>query len=72
MPVPLAISNPFENADREAAPQAAVFLSQHNIAILAASDFGPKFISALEEGGITSVRKDGLASDVIRELIASV
>jgi len=65
-----AVSNPFSEVDRGAAPRAAGLLADKGVTLLAAGDFGPRFISELKQEGIDHVQRSGQASDIIRQLIA--
>ena len=64
------LANPVVQAKGGAAPQAALFLADKGVTLLAAGDFGNRFISELEERGIGHARMSGLISDVIVELIS--
>jgi predicted Fe-Mo cluster-binding NifX family protein len=66
-----SMTNPCAQVDSGAAPQAAAFLAEHGVTVLAAGDFGSRFISELEVNGIVPVQKMGRVSDVIGELIAN-
>jgi predicted Fe-Mo cluster-binding NifX family protein len=63
------LANPFTQVDRGAAPQAALFLADKGVTLLAAGEFGQRFVSELEQRGIKYVQKSGLISDAIGELI---
>jgi predicted Fe-Mo cluster-binding NifX family protein len=63
------LANPVIQAEGGAAPQAALFLADKGVTLLAAGDFGNRFISELGERGIRHVLVSGLIADVIRELI---
>ena len=63
------LANPFLQVDRGAAPKAALLLSDKEVTLLAAGEFGPRFSSELEQRGIQHLQKSGLVSDVIRELV---
>ena len=63
-----ALANPVVQVEGGAAPRAALFLADRGVALLAAGDFGNRFISELEEKGIRHVQMSGLISDVIVEL----
>jgi predicted Fe-Mo cluster-binding NifX family protein len=63
------LANPVVQAEGGAAPQAALFLADKGVTLLAAGDFGNRFISELGERGIRHVLVSGLIADVIRELI---
>jgi len=65
-----AVSNPFAEVDRGAAPKAARLLSGKGITLLAAANFGPRFVAELEERGIDPVRRSGQVADIVRQLIA--
>jgi len=65
-----SLANPFAQVDQGAAPRAALFLSDNDVTLLAAGDFGPRFISELEQRGIRYVQKTDLVSDALKELIA--
>jgi len=64
------LANPVVQAEGEAAPQAALFLADKGVTLLAAGDFGSRFISELEERGIHHALMSGLVSGVIAELIS--
>lgn len=59
------IDNPFAEVERGAAPQIAQLLVGKGATKLIAGEFGPRFVSELEEKGISYVRMTGLISDVI-------
>jgi len=63
------LANPFLLVDRGAAPRAALLLSDNEVTLLAAGEFGSRFASALKQRGIKYVQKSGSVSDVIRELV---
>jgi len=65
-----AVPNPFSEVDRGAAPKAACLLAGKGASVLAASDFGPRFVAELEERGIGIFRGSGQVSDVVSQLIA--
>ncbi len=65
-----AVPNPFSEVDRGAAPKAARLLAGMGASVLAAGDFGPRFVSELEERGIGIVRRTGQVSDIVSQLIA--
>ncbi len=65
-----ALSNPYIDVDRGAAPQAASLLAGKGVTLLAAGDFGPRFVSELEARGIDPVRRSGQVSDIVSQLIA--
>jgi predicted Fe-Mo cluster-binding NifX family protein len=64
------VSNPFSGVDRGAAPQAARLLANKGVTLLEAADFGPRFVSELEEKGIDHIQRTGPVSDIVRQLIA--
>lgn len=64
------VSNPFAGVDRGAAPQAALLLADQGVTLLAAGDFGPRFVSELEERGIDHIRQSGQVSESVRQLVA--
>ena len=64
-----AVSNPYTEVDRGAAPLAAGLLADKGVTLLAAGDFGTRFISELEERGIDRVKRKGQVLDIVRQLI---
>jgi predicted Fe-Mo cluster-binding NifX family protein len=62
------LANPVVQAEGGAAPQAALFLAGKGVTLLAAGDFGNRFISELGERGIRHVQVSGLIAGVIVEL----
>jgi len=64
-----ALANPLAASGRSAGPEAAKFLAGHGVSLVAAGDFGPHFVAALDEHGIGHIRKIGRAADVIAELV---
>jgi len=64
------VSNPFAGVDRGAAPQAARLLADKGATLLAAGDFGPRFVSELEERGIDQIQRSGQVSEIVRQLVA--
>ena len=64
------LTNPVVQAEGGAAPQAALFLADKGVTLLAAGDFGSRFVSELEEKGIGHAQMSGLIADVIVELIS--
>jgi predicted Fe-Mo cluster-binding NifX family protein len=64
------VSNPFSGVDRGAAHQAARLLANKEVTLLAAADFGLRFVSELEEKGIDHIQRTGAVSDIVRQLIA--
>ena len=64
-----SISNPFANAERGAGPKAAHFLIQQGVKLIVACDFGGRFATELETGGIQQVQKVGNVSDVITDVL---
>ena len=67
-----AIANPYANAERGAGPKAAQFLAQQGVQLVVAADFGERFVTELEAGGIRQVQKTGIVSDVITEVLVFV
>jgi len=65
-----AVSNPFAGVDRGAAPRAVLLLADKGVTLLAAGDFGPRFVSELEESGIDHIQRTGQVSDILRQLLA--
>ncbi|MEJ2464013.1 MAG: NifB/NifX family molybdenum-iron cluster-binding protein [Candidatus Thiodiazotropha sp.] len=63
------VSNPFAEADRGAAPQAALLLADKGVTLLAAGDFGPRFVAELEQRGIDHVQRSGQLSHIVRQLV---
>lgn len=64
------LANPVVQAEGGAAPRAALLLADKGVTLMAAGDFGNRFISELEGRGINHELKSGLISDVIAELIS--
>ena len=64
------VPNPFSGVDRGAAPQAALLLADKGVTLLVAGDFGPRFVSELEERGIDHIERSGQVSDSVRQLVA--
>jgi len=64
------VSNQYAEVDRGAAPQAARLLAGKGITLLAAGDFGPRFVAELEKRSIDTVQRSGQVSDIVRQLIA--
>jgi len=64
-----SIANPYVDAERGAAPKAARFLAQHGVQLLVAGDFGERFIIELEAAGIRQVKKTGIISDLLTEVL---
>ena len=62
------LTNPVVQAEGRAAPQAALFLADKGVTLLAAGDFGNRFVSELEERGISHSLVSGMIADVIMEL----
>jgi predicted Fe-Mo cluster-binding NifX family protein len=60
-----AVANPFAKVDRAAAPQAAAWLADSDVTLLVAGDFGPRFISALQQRGIDHVQLSGQVADAL-------
>ena len=67
-----AIANPYANAERGAGPKAARFLAQQDVQCLVAANFGERFVTELEAGGIRQIQKTGIVSDVITEVLVFV
>ncbi len=65
-----AVSNPYVGIDRGAAPRVAGLLADKGVTLLAAGDFGTRFISELKARGIETARQSGQASDIARQLTA--
>jgi len=63
------VSNPFAGVDRGAAPQAALLLADKGVTLLAAGDFGARFVSELEEKGIDHIQRSGQVSEIVRQLL---
>jgi len=63
------VLNPYAEVDRGVAPLAAGLLADKGVTLLAAGDFGSKFISKLEKEGIEHVQRSGKVSDIVRQLI---
>lgn len=62
------VSNPYSGAERGAGPKAAQFLVQQGAAIVVAAEFGEKFLTELEDAGRQLVQKQGVISDIIKDL----
>ena len=67
-----SIANPYVNSERGAGPQAAQLLAQQGVKLLVAGDFGGRFITELEAGGIRQVQQTGIVSNVITEVLLLV
>jgi len=65
-----ALSNPYIDVDRGAAPLAAGLLADKGVTLLAAGDFGPRFFSELKARGIETIQRSGQVSDIVSQLIA--
>lgn len=65
-----ALANPLAAGGRDAGPAAAQFLAEQGVELVAAGDFGPRFLDALEERGIRHVLETGRVTDVIARLVA--
>jgi predicted Fe-Mo cluster-binding NifX family protein len=65
-----APANPVVASGQGAGPAAAQFLAGHGVGLVAAGEFGPHFLDALEEHGIGHVRETGRVADVIARLVA--
>lgn len=66
-----AVTNPHANAERGAGPRAAHFLAQQGVQVVAAGDFGERFIDELEASGIRPVEVTGMVSDIITGLLTT-
>jgi predicted Fe-Mo cluster-binding NifX family protein len=64
-----SINNPYSRVDRAAAPQVSALLADRGITMVAAGDFGPRFVAELEQRGIDIARRSGPVSDVVQQLI---
>ena len=62
-----AISNPFSGIDRGAAPRVAALLADRGVTLVAAGDFGPRFVTELERSGIEIVQRKGPVADAVRQ-----
>ena len=63
------LANPAVQAERGAAPEAAILLADKGVTLLAAGDFGHRFVSELEHRGIKQVLRSGLISEVVGEIV---
>jgi predicted Fe-Mo cluster-binding NifX family protein len=63
-----ALSNPYTGVARGAALHVARLLDDKGVSLLAAGDFGPRFVAELEQRGIDIARRTGQVSDVVRQL----
>jgi len=64
------LSNPYIELGRGVAPLAARLLSGKGVTLLAAGDFGPRFVSELKLKGINHAQYSGKVSEIVRQLIA--
>ena len=60
-----AIDNPYKNTRRKAGPSVAKFLSQQNVTIVVAENFGSRIITALAKRGMASFVYQGNADDAV-------
>ena len=65
-----APANPSAASERNAGPAVARFLAAQRVAMVAAGDFGPRFLDALDEHGIGHAQETGRVADVIARLVA--
>lgn len=65
-----ALANPAAASGQGAGPAAAQFLAGQGVELVAAGEFGPRFLDVLEVRGIKSVQVTGRATDVVARLIA--
>ena len=63
------VSNPVAQTDRGAAPRSALLLADKGVTLLAAGDFGPRFVAELEQRGIDHIQCSGQVSDIVRQFI---
>lgn len=63
------VSNPYSNAERGAGPKAAALLIQQGITLVVAAEFGGRFVSELEDGGLQLAQKTGIVSSVITDVL---
>ena len=64
------IANPYCAVDHGAAPRAAQFLQEHEIAMPVAGEFGGRIIAELDKRNIQVVQDTGPVSRVIEKIIA--
>jgi predicted Fe-Mo cluster-binding NifX family protein len=64
-----AMENPYAGIERGAAPEVASMLAARGVEILAAGNFGQRFLSDLNEQGIAHVQRTGRISDIVREFV---
>ncbi|MGD8999798.1 MAG: NifB/NifX family molybdenum-iron cluster-binding protein [Granulosicoccaceae bacterium] len=64
------VSNPFADDDRGIAPRVARLLADKGATLLVAGEFGPRFVSELEERGIDRLQRSGQVADSVRQFIA--
>jgi predicted Fe-Mo cluster-binding NifX family protein len=64
------VSNPFADIARGAAVPVAALLADRGVTLLAAGDFGPRFITELRARGIDQVRQTG-SVETARQLLAA-
>ena len=66
-----AIKNPFAIGGGGAGNAAAKMLADKGVSLVVAEKFGPNMVAALEERGVRYKEKQGLAEDVIKEILSS-
>jgi len=64
------LANPVAAGGQHAGPAAAQFLAGQGVGLVAAGDFGPRFLDALDEHNIGHVQAAGRITDVIARLLA--
>ena len=65
-----ALANPLVASGHNAGPAAAQFLAGQGVGLVTAGDFGPHFLDALAEHGISHVQETGRVADIIARLVA--
>jgi predicted Fe-Mo cluster-binding NifX family protein len=65
-----ALANPVAAGGQHAGPAAAQFLAGQCVGLVAAGEFGPRFLEALEAHGIRHALETGRVADVITRLVA--
>jgi predicted Fe-Mo cluster-binding NifX family protein len=65
-----ALANPVAAGGQHAGPAAAQFLAGQGVGLVAADEFGPRFLEALDAHGIRHALETGRVADVIARLVA--
>ena len=63
------LDNPYRHASRGAGSSAACFLSQNEVTIVIAGNFGPKMIHNLKNKDITYLQFKGLVGDAVKKAL---